>query len=736
MKESRRTSLTRRLTGGFAAGVLVLMVVHLALLAHSFQQFSRFAIDSGNAHLGQAMREQLQQDARLLAQTLAEQLDLPLYHLDLSEIGEQLARIRSSRNLRYVYLFNAGGTLLHDGTDTIPAFGLPLAQLTPLTPGTQPQPLWQGDQLHLLQPVFTAGQLAGYLTLGLDYTSALQNLHSHSRQLEAAARSEEGRVLGQLLLISLLLLLLALWLMYRFCHHLFRPLKQLAERSLRYGEGDRSVQFDIRSSGEIGQLARALERMRRSLEHSHQQTNQLAYIDSLTQLPNRHWFQQSLESLLLRCEQQGQRLGVLFIDLDHFKEVNDTAGHEMGDLLLFEAAARLRNLLLELDLTDPDSDEVLLARLGGDEFVTLYPGLDNTDQAAALARHIAQVLDEPFLIDGRYFRISSSIGITVYPDDGLSSSEILKHADIAMYAAKQSGRNQYAFFSMQMNQELQQRIELLQGVRTALEQGHFQLEYQPVLSLHDGRIRGAEALLRWHHPDRGLISPALFIPVIEDSDLIEPVTRWVARQATADLLRLQQARPGFAVSINISGAALHQDPLRDFLIELKQQQGIPDHCLSIELTETSMIRHLEDCRRTLRQWKDAGMNIWIDDFGTGYSSLSYLHQLPIDGLKIDRSFIRQLKPDSSNSLVATILTLAASMQLQVVAEGIETDSQRACLVRLGRCLGQGFGLYRPMPFAQLLTLVEQNHDLSLSADLPAAGLADSGAGRTGTENRT
>ncbi len=707
MKPAIKRSLTRRLTLGFAVLIVIFSGIHFALLANSFQQYSRFSIDSGNAHLGRVLKEQLERDAQLLSRALATQLDIPLYQLDLSEIGAHLARIKRNQNLEHIYLFNAKGALLHDGSRTIPEFGLPIPALTPLEPGPKLQQRWQGNRLHLLQPVHSAGHIAGYLGLAVDFSAALNSLATHNEELQAAAQAREQQVMTHLILVTVLLLLVTLLLVYRFCHHLFRPLQQLADKSLRFGEGDRSVRFDIDQPDEIGQLGRALEQMRRSLEQSHHQTNQLAYLDNLTQLPNRHWFQQSLDSLLQHARQHDQRLGVLFIDLDHFKEVNDTAGHEMGDLLLFEAAARLRNLLLELDLSDPDNDEVLLARLGGDEFVTLYPGIDGSQAAGELARRIAEVLDEPFLIDGRYFRISSSIGITIYPDDGVTSSEILKHADIAMYAAKQSGRNQYAFFSPQMNQQLQQRIQVIQGVRTALEQGHFQLDYQPVLSLADGRIRGAEALLRWHHPEQGLISPALFIPTIEDSDLIGPVTEWVARRAVRDLLQLQQLQPGFSISINISGAALHQDATRDFLTELKHSEQVPDQCLNIELTETSMIRHLDDCRQTLKQWKDAGMNIWIDDFGTGYSSLSYLHQLPIDGLKIDRSFIRELKPGSSNSLVATILTLAESMHLQVVAEGIETQAQQECLLRLGSCFGQGFGLYRPMSLEALQQLLEQ-----------------------------
>ena len=699
-------SLAHRVTLGFTLLASVLVGSLLLTLHLSLDRFTADTIEMGKEQLGLALRAQLQQDAQLLSRTLSSQLDIPLYQLDLSEIEKQLSLVHQHRSLQYAYLFGREGQLVHDGSSTVPEFGVPLSQLSPISPGEGLRLQWEGSTLHLLEPVIAAGRRAGYLALGVDFSDAIQALDEHGRQMKAQAEATSGTTFKELLLLALLLLASTIWLMYRFCRHQFAPLQSLAEKSIRYGEGDRNISFEVAKTGELNQLGRALDQMRVRLEQSHHQTTQLAYLDNLTQLPNRHWFQQSLERLLEYSRQHQQRLGVLFIDLDHFKEVNDTAGHDMGDLLLFEAAARLRHLLMEMELYDPEGEDVLLARLGGDEFVTLYPNLQSADQLSDLATRIANTLDEPFLIDGRYFNISSSIGLTVYPDDGSNSSEILKNADIAMYAAKQSGRNQYSFFSMQMNQQLQERIEVIQGVRTALEQGHFRLEYQPVLDLNDGTPRGAEALLRWHDPERGMIPPGLFIPIIEDSDLIEPVTEWVARQAVHDLKELQALQPSFVVSINVSGAALHQESTRDFLTELSRTENLPRHGLSIELTETSMIRHLDDCRQTLKQWKEAGMNIWIDDFGTGYSSLSYLHQLPINGLKIDRSFIRELDPDGSNSLIATILTLAESMNLHVVAEGIETETQRECIRRLGARFGQGFGLHRPMPLEALKKLLE------------------------------
>jgi len=497
-------SLADRLTLSFALVACVLVTILMLTLLSAFGRFNQFTTESGQRHLSEVLKTQLEQDAALLTDTLSAQLDIPLYHLDLTEIGKQLRQVQAQPGLDYVLLFDHELKLVHDGSEAVADYGRPLESIDQV-PGDAEQ-AWVDSTLHLFKPIQVSNQTIGQLALAVDFTRALENLTAHSNAISSEAAQKQRQLAGQLVMGSVILLLLALLFTWLFCRRLFRPLRQLADKSLRYGEGDKSISFRLEQTDELGQLGNALEQMRRSLEQSHHQTTQLAYLDNLTQLPNRHWFQQSLERLLQYSERNGQRLGVVFIDLDHFKEVNDTAGHDMGDLLLFEAAARLRNLLLELDVCDPETGEVLLARLGGDEFVTLYPAPERSDQVAELAGKVAATLDQPFLIDGRYFNISSSIGITLYPDDGASSSEILKNADIAMYAAKQSGRNQYAFFSPQMNQELYERLEILQGVRTALAESQFHLEYQPVIDLRNGRIRAAEALLRWNHPEQGLIS--------------------------------------------------------------------------------------------------------------------------------------------------------------------------------------------------------------------------------------
>lgn len=692
-------SLADRLTLSFALAACILVILMVLIMLSSFGRYDRFTSERRLHQLPEIIQNRLEQDVDQLVDTLSARLETPLYRQDLEAIDQLLQQIIQP-GLQYVQVFDVSGRLLHEVREASGTTPLPLGP-------NHPEQLWKDNTLYLFRLVQHSDRTLGQLAMAVNFAPLLSGLSEYHSLMTRESDRKQQQLSGQILAGAMFLMLLALTMIWLFCQRLFRPLRQLTEKSLLYSEGDRNISFAMPQQDELGQLGNALEQMRCSLEQSHRQARQLAYLDNLTQLPNRHWFQQSLERLLQYSERHEQRLGVLFIDLDHFKEVNDTAGHDMGDLLLFEAAARLRNLLLDLDILDPEDGEVLLARLGGDEFVTLYPAPENSEQVANLASRIAATLDQPFLIDGRYFSISSSIGITLYPDDGTSSNEILKNADIAMYEAKQSGRNQFTFFTPQMNQALHERLEILQGVRTALAESQFHLEYQPIVDLKTGTIRGAETLLRWEHPEQGMISPARFIPLIEDSDLIEPVTRWIARKALDSLLELQTLSPGFVVSINISGAALHQAGSREFLVDLVQEKSVPPHCLSIELTETSMIRHLDDCRETLIQWKNVGINIWIDDFGTGYSSLSYLHQLPIDGLKIDRSFIRELRADSDHTLVESIVTLARSMQLDTVAEGIETPSQLACITALGSDYGQGFGLYRPMRYAALKELLEQ-----------------------------
>jgi len=698
----RRFSVITRLSILLTLVSAVIMIALIMTVDDSLKEYRRKAAATDLSYLTDAMREQLESDALLLLDALGDNLSAAIDRQDLAGIGGSLGSLRRYRDLDYIFVYDAEGGILHDGSDEIKSFGNDVGDHLPAAAwsGLQPRLYWEGTRLHLNKPIQTDGQPFAAIAVGFDFSSPLQIAANQAAALEADQLEMFQAVRSAILITFVILLPICMFSTRTLTKRMLRPLHLLTERSMRYADGERDLSFELGRPDEIGRLGSALERMRQALEQSHDQVHRMAYEDAVTSLPNRRSFQHRLSEMMHRCATLDHRFAVLFIDLDHFKQVNDTAGHAQGDQLLREVARRLGLALKsQHNRRRPES---LLARLGGDEFVVLLPAIETAEEAAEVARALSAALGTPFLLSGQYFSISCSIGITLYPDDGVSSSEILKHADIAMYSAKQHGRNQFAFFQPQMTEEIREQLEIQQGIRDAIAHDHLYLDYQPIFCMRTGRILGAEALLRWKHPQHGLLSPARFIPIIEESDLIEEVTRWVAEHATADLRTLLELIPEFSLSINISGAALHQSSLCDYICELKQQQALPDGSLCIEITETSMITHLESSERALRRWKSAGIEIWIDDFGTGYSSLAYLNSLSIDGLKIDRSFVHNLIDGHSRPLIDAMVAVAESLSIDTVAEGIETEQQHETLREMGVGLAQGFGLARPMPLNELL----------------------------------
>ncbi|TCK03521.1 putative bifunctional diguanylate cyclase/phosphodiesterase [Marinobacterium mangrovicola] len=689
---------------------LILLALMMAV-DDSLKTYLRESNRADQDKLTEVARRQLEHDAQLLLRSLSDSLRVDIYNQDFSAIGDALERLGKFRNLDYIYVYDHNGSILHDGSADVPLYGEPITSHTPpqLLTGLVEGRFWSGEHLHLNSRVEASGEAFAAITAGFDFTSAFNEIKAHREDMISAEYSLFQNVRKAVLLTFMILLpicmLSAIWI----TRGMLKPLQVLTNRSSRYAEGERNLTFELHRPDEFGRLGTALERMRQALEESHDQVRQMAYEDTVTNLPNRRWFQNRLSEMMHRSASLDGTFAVLFIDLDHFKQVNDTAGHERGDQLLREVSKRLQTCVQANRLQRGPAAE--LARLGGDEFVVLLPAIQSAEDAAETARALLGSLAPPFLLYGQYFSISCSIGITLYPDDGISASEILKHADVAMYSAKQHGRNQFAFFQPQMTEEIREHLEIQQGIKEAIDKDYLYLDYQPLYSMESGQMIGAEALLRWRHPIKGLLSPARFIPIIEESDLIEDVTRWVANRAARDLKKILDLREHFSVAINISGAALHQLEMCEYICELKQHLALPDKTLSIEITETSMISHLDSCEAVLRRWKRAGIDIWIDDFGTGYSSLAYLNSLSIDGLKIDQSFVHNLIDGHSRPLIDAMIALADSLSIGTVAEGIETDRQHEELKAMGVEYGQGFGLARPMRIDALMQLLETEENV-------------------------
>lgn len=421
-----------------------------------------------------------------------------------------------------------------------------------------------------------------------------------------------------------------------------------------------------------------------------------ANYDQLTGLPNRRLFLDRLEQAILLAQREGQLLALLFIDLDRFKEVNDTLGHELGDRLLIQAASRIRACVR-------DSDTV--ARLGGDEFTVILPGLAGTQDSWRVAEKILDEMSQAFSLDGHEAFVSASIGIAFFPQDAGDVSNLLKNADQAMYKAKSEGRNNYAFFTRQLQDDMERHARLSAELRHAIFNDQLELHYQPIVELGSGAVVKAEALLRWNHPAQGLVSPALFIPLAEETGLIHDIGRWVFQQAMAQLQDWRQSL-GLALQVSLNRSPLEFRSGCDWIGQL-QALGLPGDSLVVEITEGVLVQNDEQVTEQLLAFRDAGIQVAIDDFGTGYSALAYLKRFDIDYLKIDQSFIRNLAPGSADFVLCeAIVGMAHRLGLKVIAEGVETVAQRDLLRSIGCDYGQGYLFARPLPAADFIRYLQ------------------------------
>jgi diguanylate cyclase (GGDEF)-like protein len=406
-------------------------------------------------------------------------------------------------------------------------------------------------------------------------------------------------------------------------------------------------------------------------------------------------------------------MSILFLDLDNFKRINDTQGHQMGDKLLEELADRLSHQLRDTDVvtrSDQSDASCLLARLAGDEFIILLPSTAGPGESQQVARRILQSFKEPFVIYKQDIFISASIGIALYPSDGTTADELLKNADIAMYHAKKLGRNNYQYYSDELNKAAVEKLEIESRLRRAVENNELELYYQPQMDLGTGRICGVESLLRWNDPELGQVPPDKFIPVAEEFGLIVPLSEWIIYEACSQALQWAHRFPDpVTVSINISAVHFNGYNLENVIAEALQTTGLEPQYLDIELTETSILEDPDQAIDTLHQFKKMGLHVSLDDFGTGYSSLSYLMKLPLDKLKIDQSFIRDMgQNDRGTAIVAATIAMAHSMGLIVIAEGVE-EVRHVDLLRQMKCdILQGYYIARPMPAHRIEIMIENN----------------------------
>jgi diguanylate cyclase (GGDEF)-like protein len=500
--------------------------------------------------------------------------------------------------------------------------------------------------------------------------------------------------LAVMTLLGLLLVGLATW---RAAGRITQPLARLDDAAGRLASGEH-VQVRVRGDDELARLATSFNEMAGKIVEREQRITQLAFNDVLTGLPNRTMFQQQLEHLFRASEGNGSLFALHCLDLDQFKVINDTLGHPAGDTLLVEAGRRVIEA----------ARGQFVARLGGDEFVVLQTVGDDRNAIDRLARDILETMAQPLVIDGNELVPSTSIGIAIAPQDGGDGQTLLRNADLALYRAKEAGRGTFAFFEESLNERAQQRRQLETDLRLAIESGEFELYYQPLFDLEQNRICSFEALIRWNHPTRGLISPVDFIPVAEDTGLIVPIGAWVVREACAQAATWPDH---IRVAVNVSPVQFHRGSLNETILRALADSGLAPARLEVEITESIFLEGSDATLRLLHSLRSLGVRIALDDFGTGYSSLSYLQSFPFDKLKIDRSFIQNLLTrDGASAIVRAITELAHALNIETTAEGVEETAQLLELRAHGCSSVQGFLFAEPMTASDVDQLFRDEED--------------------------
>ena len=618
----------------------------------------------------------------VFAEVIGSNVAAPILFDDRQAAGETLTGLSANPHILAAYVLSNDGRVFAEYHKFDDQTATSLITPETIIRDAGSQSFWDLDSCHaVVVPITSDGQVIGRVLI----------------------RSDRGELSSRLKwfvyifsVIALVVLLIAYYISLKLQGIISSPILELAGTMEKISEErNYSVRARKVNDDEIGRLIDGFNEMLAQIEKRDERLDYLAHFDSLTLLPNRVTFQDRLAQALHLASRADQQLAVLFIDLDGFKDINDTHGHRLGDLLLQEVAGHLLRHVRQSDT---------VARLGGDEFVIFLQNCGDVVNVAGVAEQFMQCFAKPFQLDGIEIFISASIGISMFPDDGKEIEELVKNSDAAMYHAKKKGKNGFYFFSEHMHQEASKRLCMANGLRRALEKQQFILHYQPKVDLASGNIIGTEALMRWNHPEHGILLPAQFIPLAEENGLIIPIGEWVLATVCRQIREwLEMGLRAFPVAVNVSACQFRSQNFEATVAGILQETGIDPAYLELELTESAVMHDVEGAMLTLSALKSMGIHISIDDFGTGYSSLAYLKRFTIDRIKIDRSFVSNI-PHSrdDNTIVIAIIAIARSLNLKVIAEGVETEEQLSFLERQGCHEIQGYLCSRPLHPALLV----------------------------------
>ncbi len=683
---------------GLLGLMMVLVIIIFSMLWMNEKSNHRAMVSLTEVAMSSIDQENLKRKGEALVGRWAPNIATAILSKDFAGLQKKLHVLKKHNDVVYAIAFDNQGLIVADageGNSNGKPMVDPLASaVSTAVSENKIVSQWNEKLLDISAPVLVAGKRVGGLRIGMVLDTQSTSNISLLQPLKNNLKQSNDRHWRWLLATTIGMFVIALGLLYLLERHVISPVRDLSLATDQMEQGRYAdVNLSSNREDEIGGLTRAFARMSAGVARHDREIRRMAYTDSLTGLANRLAFREVLEARLLTLQAHSGELALLFIDLDDFKRVNDTLGHEEGDEVLNQLSLRVKNTLEKHGL--PGSQ---VARFSGDEFILLFLKSEIRNSSSELAEDLLAEVRKPLNSNGNPLYLTVSIGITLFPFDANAAGVLLKNADIAMYQAKVAGKNCYRFYSRAMDQAVERRVQLEQDLRGAFERGEMGLMYQPIYNLMDDRIVGAEALMRWQHPRLGMVPPSTFIEVAEQSGLIEMLGRHALVLACNDAAMwpsTDKTQP--FVSVNVSSKQLRGGELVDVVETVLASSGLKPHQLHLELTETAILSDENQASVLLSRLRATGVKVWLDDFGTGFSGLSHLRRVPVDGVKIDRSFVTDLLRDPDDlALTTSIIAMAHSLGITVVAEGIESEGQYAVLRERGCDQGQGFWLGRPM----------------------------------------
>lgn len=681
-------------------GIVLISMIQVAIV----QDSSKEVLEDTTTLTSETLMKQLYERSDHSLNYFSEALVNPLYMYDLESTYRLLNPALSSQKVDSIVVFDDKGNIFHEAERKITNYGALFDRADVLSTVLRDQKNFSNEtkqHLELATPIYFGDKLLGGLYLQFSLVSIHADI-TNARQLISEITQLKLMQIKMITVFSVLFVcLMSLSLSVFLTRSVTGPISDLVKHVKRISKGDFTRLNRVSSKDEVGMLANSFNDLSVRLQQRTKEMEFLAYHDPLTKLPNREYFIKLLNELVRERATDPSPLFVMFIDLDEFKNTNDTYGHSVGDALLRLVSERVLTSLRRSDFnSDCCESKAILARVGGDEFLLCLPQLADDNEASCVAKRLIKLIKQPINVDGKELFINASIGVSSLSHSSETGDDLIKNADIAMYVAKAKGKGTFSHFNAEMNNRLEQRSLIETELRKAQDTlDQFEVWLQPQVDLKSGVLVGAEALLRWRHPTLGLIQPKDFIYIAESTGLILPIGDWLIDTVCQQLVDWSVLLPAkFHIAINISAKQLYRQNTCKKIVETLGKHNLAAQRLHVEVTESLLMKNEKRAQQYLKYLSDAGVQVWLDDFGTGYSSLKYLRQFSFDGVKIDRDFIRDIDTDTyDQALSGAIISMANDLGMSVVAEGIETVTQESFLKSKSCSLGQGYYYSKPLP---------------------------------------